>query len=216
MKTLLLLVFCSGCVDYEALSRGSVTLPDGGADLLEAADGDVTPLLDGAQATDLAKPAPGTPCALADDGGAGVLSTTGVCLPSSCSNGTLMNGVSPSAGTVGSPTPQFGDPPNLFDGNLCTGWNMGAQSATITLMFPSPMQFSQVQVANAATPTTNETYTFYGLTGGNWVQIGSHTYAVGPSAVQAPVSVTAGTYDGLRLAVTGGSFVLVYEVTLGG
>jgi hypothetical protein len=211
---MILVVLCFGCVDYEALSRGSVTLPDGGADLLEVADGDVA--VDGAQATDLAKPAPGSSCTLADDGGTGVLSTTGVCLPSACSNGLVMNGFSPPGATTGSPAPSFGSIANLFDGDTCTGWNAGTQNVTLTLTFPTPQTFSQVQVANAATPTTDETYTFYGSVGGNWMQIGSHTYAVGPAGAQAPVSVTAGTYDGLRMAVTGGSFVLIYEVTLGG
>jgi hypothetical protein len=213
LATLLL----GGCLDYERLSA---ELNSDAAFDSSDTDGEV---LDGALVEDGAVPAdmladasvpPGGACTVGD-GGTGIMSTTGKCLPAGCSNGSVMIGLSPPLGTVGSPPPAFGSAANVFDGDVCSGWNTGAQSGTLTLMFPSPITFSRVQVANGATPTTNEPYTFYGHRGGTWVQIGSATYAVGPYAPQNPTSVTPGTYDGLQLVVgTSGSSILILEVTL--
>jgi hypothetical protein len=208
---------CAGCEAIDRFGEFHVTSVDAaaGVDLASVPDLANTDLSmsDSAAPADL-RPAFGSACGVGD-GGAGIVSTAGTCLPASCSNGSVMIGFSPPPGTVGSPAPAFGSATNVFDGDVCSGWNTGTQSGTLTLMFPSPITFSRVQVANGATPTTNEPYTFYGLTGGNWIQIGSATYAVGPYGPQNPTNVTPGTYDGLQLAVgTSGSSILILEVTL--
>ena len=111
---------------------------------------------------------------------------------------------------------QANTPDLVIDGNPGTYWNAGGYTGSITVTFPSALLLSGVRFITVASPSATETYTIYGITGGNPTMIGSQQLAVPAGAsLAAPISVTQGTYDAIRIDVSSsGSWAALAEISI--
>ena len=106
--------------------------------------------------------------------------------------------------------------PNLaIDGNVTTYWSAGALSGTLTVTYPSGVAMTGLYVNTVAGPaSSSESYTVSVLDNGQWISEGTTTELIGTSQATYFIPLPAGTYDGVRLAVDGGSsWVEIYEIT---
>lgn len=111
---------------------------------------------------------------------------------------------------------QSNTPDKAIDGDLGTYWNAGGYAGSITITFPSPQTFSGIRIASVASPGSSESYTITGYQNNTPQMIGAATVQV-PAGVSivAPISVTPGAYDQIRIDVTAGSsWAAMAEVSL--
>jgi hypothetical protein len=130
-----------------------------------------------------------------------------------------LGGIGVPAGTVPSVSSTYGTvntPDKAFDGNLSTNWESDGYQSWIRLSFPSPVRLDGVRIAAFASPTTTESYQITGYQGATSIVIGSATTSVPASpTVLAPIAVTAGAYDAIRVDVGGGaSWVSISEISI--
>ncbi len=135
-----------------------------------------------------------------------------------CAKDASLGGVGVPAGSTASATTSYStSTPNLaIDGDTTTYWNAGATTGSLTVTFPSATTFDGVHLECAALPASSETFTITGYQSGTPAQIGTSTQTVaqGVSAL-APISVTAGAYDAIKIDVTSSqSWVAIAEVSL--
>jgi hypothetical protein len=111
---------------------------------------------------------------------------------------------------------QSSTPDKAIDGDLGTYWNAGGYMGGITITFPSAQTFSGIRIASVASPGSGETYTITGYQNNTSQTIGTASVQV-PAGVSivAPISVTPGAYDQIRIDVSAGSsWAAIAEVSL--
>lgn len=107
-------------------------------------------------------------------------------------------------------------PAYVADYSQPDAWNSGTpQPSWIQINFPSAVYIESVGIYPTVSPGCTETYTIKGLTGGNWVTIGTQSANLVTDPSQANwsdvnqdkflMAVTPGNYSGLNIAITSGS-----------
>lgn len=129
-----------------------------------------------------------------------------------------LGGIGVPNGTTATATASYqANTPDLFvDGNPGTYWNAGGYTGSITVAFPKAVTLDGVRFLTVASPQATETYTVYGITGGNPTNIGTATVSVPAGlGLAAPIAVTLGTYDAIRVDVSSqGSWAALAELSL--
>ena len=105
-------------------------------------------------------------------------------------------------------------PDKAIDGDINTAWCAGTNQGWLQIDFPAPTSIAGVRIAAVATPSTTQTFTI--TPSGSQTVIGSGMRAVNPNVSVLPaISVTPGTYSGIRITVDGAnSWIQPYEVSL--
>jgi hypothetical protein len=135
-----------------------------------------------------------------------------------CAHDGALGGVGMPTGSIASATTTYApDTPGLaVDGDLTTYWNAGDVTGSLTIAFPSPQTFDAIRMGVTALPTSDETYAITGFQNGVPIQIGQSTQSAPEGGgILAPIGVTIGTYDSIRIDVTStASWVAITDVAL--
>ncbi len=105
-------------------------------------------------------------------------------------------------------------PSHAIDGDQNTYWNAGGFTGSITVMFASPITIDGVDLWVTALPTTDETYTVFGIQDANTTQLAQSTQTAqqGGGALQT-IPIPNAAYDGIRIDVVGTqSWVAIVEM----
>ncbi|UHA71800.1 hypothetical protein [Paenibacillus sp. 481] len=131
-----------------------------------------------------------------------------------------MQGVTLPTGSVATASSQYLESiaHKAIDKDMNTRWLGIGSKNTLEIKFPKQVSFEFVQIAGFAEPISNVHYTISGLKDGKWVPISNTAtrYVYGRPTITDPINVTAGSYQGIKIAVDAtSSWAAINEITLG-